>query len=113
LILNAGKDVENRTWPEWYPARAYRGEFLIHAAKGCTRQEYEDACETSRICGFRGEIPDLSTIDRGGLVGIAYAADFATEHPSRWFFGPGAIVLTHVAPIPFHACKGALGFFRP
>jgi len=38
-IVHAGKDIENRNWPT-----RFRGRFLIHAAKGCTREEYLDAC---------------------------------------------------------------------
>jgi hypothetical protein len=37
LILHAGKDIENRDWPT-----RFRGRFLIHAAKGMTRDEYEN-----------------------------------------------------------------------
>ena len=36
MILNAGKDIENRSWQT-----DYRGRFLIHAAKGMTQDEYE------------------------------------------------------------------------
>jgi len=35
-----GKAAENRTWR---PAPAYRGPLLLHAAKGCTGQEYGSA----------------------------------------------------------------------
>jgi hypothetical protein len=34
LILNAGKDIENRDW-----LTRFRGPFLIHASKGMTRAE--------------------------------------------------------------------------
>lgn len=39
-ILHAGKDIENRDW-----ATRFRGPFLVHAGKGCTRDEYEDAVD--------------------------------------------------------------------
>lgn len=38
MILHAGKDVENRNW-----CTDYRGWVAIHAAKGCTHDEFEDA----------------------------------------------------------------------
>ena len=42
LILNAGKDIENRSW-----YTSVRGRVLIHASKGMTLAEYEDAIDTS------------------------------------------------------------------
>ena len=49
LILNAGKDIENRCWPT-----KVRGRILIHAAKGCTRDELEDALDfAEEACGTR------------------------------------------------------------
>jgi hypothetical protein len=41
LILNAGKDIENRDWPTHF-----RGRFLIHASKGMTHDEYEGGLDT-------------------------------------------------------------------
>ena len=35
LIMNAGKDIENRTW-----RTDVRGRVLIHAAKGVTKDEW-------------------------------------------------------------------------
>jgi hypothetical protein len=107
LILHAGKDIENRVW-----RTHQRGRFLIHAAKGCTRAEYESACEYSRLCGFRGEIPDLKHIERGGIVGSVELVECVDAHASRWFVGPFGFVLRDPQPIPFHPCTGQLGFFR-
>ena len=42
LILNAGKDIENREWPT-----RFRGRVLIHASKGMTHDEWEDAWDLS------------------------------------------------------------------
>ncbi|WP_043588097.1 ASCH domain-containing protein [Geminisphaera colitermitum] len=105
MILNAGKDVENRNW-----TTRFRGRFLIHAAKGCTRNEYESACEFARL-EFDGDIPNLDTIPRGGIVGVAELVDCVGFSESPWLVGRYGFVLRNVQPLPFHPCKGALGFF--
>ena len=108
LILNGGKDVENRTWKT-----NFRGRFLIHAAKGMTREEFEAACEFSRLAGFRGDIPDGEQLARGGIVGVAELVDCTMQHRTPWFCGPYGFMLRNVAPVPFIPCKGSLGFFVP
>ena len=40
LLIQGTKDIENRDWPT-----NVRGQVAIHAAKGMTRFEYEDAWE--------------------------------------------------------------------
>lgn len=91
-ILHDGKDVENRDWPT-----KRRGWFLIHAGKA-----------------WDGQIPSaLKDVPRGGIVGAARIVDCVTEMDSRWFFGKFGFVLRDATPLPFVACKGALGFFRP
>lgn len=109
LILHARKDIENRVW---YTRQ--RGRFLIHAAKGCTRAEYEAACEFSRLAGFRGEIPDLKQIERGGIVGSVELVDCVSgpQVRSPWYCGEYGFVLRDPQPLPFHPCAGQLGFFR-
>ena len=108
LILNGGKDIENRTWPT-----RRRSRVLIHAAKGCTRAEFEEACAIARLAGFRGEIPDLAQIERGGIVGVVEITESVTASASRWFFGPHGFILRNPLPLPFARCAGSLGFFRP
>ena len=93
-ILNAGKRVENRDWKH---APSYRGPLLIHAAKGCTRDEYLDAGEGMVDAGLveyideRAEmiesrvqqglsqpgriLPRLADLQRGGIVGRANLVD--------------------------------------
>lgn len=110
LILHAGKDIENRSW-----RTNFRGEFLIHAAKGCTRSEFEDACYFAKGAvddQFRGQrIPDPKIINRGGIVGIAEVVDCVNSSGSSWYMGEWGFVLQNVRPLPFIPCKGALGFF--
>ena len=76
LIIHGGKDIENRCWPT-----KFRGRMLIHAAKGMTRAEHEDAIDfavgaiqarpkagakmtTLRDLGFA-----FDDLQRGGIVG--------------------------------------------
>ena len=46
MILYAGKDIENREWPT-----RFRGRVLIHASKGMTHDEWEDAWEFAHGSG--------------------------------------------------------------
>jgi hypothetical protein len=105
LIIIGGKDIENRNWPT-----KYRGRFLIHAAKGCTPQEHQDA-EAFAWCNDV-EVPALGTLDRGGIIGEAEIVDCVTESDSCWFVGKYGFVLRNAKPLPFTPCKGALGFFK-
>lgn len=116
-IVNAGKRVENRTWET-----RYRGPILIHAAKGVTKREYEQFASfwqnfPRRPLQSYPRPPSFDALQRGGVVAraevIGCISDAAildrTQRP--WFFGPHALVLDQVEPIPFVECKGMLGFF--
>lgn len=99
-----GKPVENRKW--W---TSYRGPLLIHAAKGMTRDEYEDCRGFAARLGLT--VPPMADLPRGGIVGQAKLVDCASRHASPWFFGPNGLVLADVEPLPFIPFKGALGLF--
>lgn len=111
LILHAGKDIENRTWPT-----RFRGRVAIHASKGMTRQEYEDAMNwivlNARLAlDFRE--PKMEELQRGGIVGEVNIVDCVTASKSPWFVGEYGFVLRDARPLPFLPCKGSLGFFKP
>jgi hypothetical protein len=106
LILQAGKDIENRDWPT-----KYRGRILMHAAKCCTRMEFEDALEFAEDCIQRPITADLATIPRGGIVGSVEIVDCVTDSESPWFVGRYGFVLRDPKPLPFTPWKGQLGFF--
>ena len=111
LIAHGWKNIENRTWPT-----GYRGRFLIHAAKGMTRAEY-DACllfvmSTGMTIWQALPMFDSPQLCRGGIVGEAELVDCVTHHGSEWFTGPYGFVLDNAKPLPFTPCRGALGFFR-
>lgn len=109
LVLNAGKDIENRTWPT-----KFRGQFLIHAAKGMTMNEYVDAFDCLDEIETTGQlqIPTAKELQRGGIVGVARIADCVDKSKSPWFFGPYGFQLSGVRVLPFRPCKGMLGFFK-
>lgn len=108
MILHAGKDIENRTWQTWY-----RGEVLIHASQGMTRDDY--AAAMLFIAGMPGtwRVPAPDLLERGGIVGSVTIADCVTESSSPWFTGDFGFVLVNPKPLPFRPCKGALKFFVP
>ena len=107
LILNAGKDIENRDW-----ATNVRGHILIHASKGMTRDEYEGAQDTLwDIHEDRIRFPAFAELERGGFVGTVEIADCVAESSSPWFFGNYGFVLRDPKPMPFIPYKGRLGFF--
>lgn len=107
LILNRGKDIENRMWHT-----NFRGRFLIHASKGMTREEYEDGLDMAHIVApSAGELPPFEVLERGGIVGSVELVDCVTASKSLWFFGRYGFVLRDARPLPFRPYKGQLGFF--
>lgn len=117
LILKAGKDIENRSW-----STKYRGRILVHASKGMTRDEHEDAIDfavaamranpggtrktTLRELGF-----EFDALLRGGIIGSVEIVDCVTATDSPWFVGTHGFVLRDPQPLPFTPWKGRLGFF--
>lgn len=106
-ILHAGKDIENRRW-----YAKFRGRFLIHAAKGCTRSEYVDACAFMAYHCGGVDVPLLESLPRGGIVGVANMVGCVDDSDSDWFVGDWGFELSDVQPLPFFPCRGALGFFH-
>jgi len=105
LIVNGQKDIENRSWPT-----RFRGPVLIHAAKGMTRDEYEDAAS---LCNkLAVTLPAFDKLERGGVVGQATVTDCVGDSASPWFFGKFGFVLADAKPLPFVPCKGQLMFFE-
>jgi hypothetical protein len=117
LVVHGGKNVENR---KWYTA--YRGPFLIHAAKGMTEAEYDGACDfvADRFGKAASQtIPDATALERGGIVGECNG--IVGVLPPDWPLLPCGHVwhmheqygflLRAVRPLPFRSVKGSLGFF--
>jgi hypothetical protein len=120
LILKAGKDIENRNWPT-----RRRGRIFVHAAKGMTRDEHEDAiafavaairadprnADTAKQTTLRDLGFDLEALPRGGIIGSVEIVDCVRSSTSPWFVGDYGFVLRDPRPLPFVPWKGALGFF--
>ena len=107
LIMRAGKDIENRNWPT-----KFRGRVLVHAAKGCTRAEWEGAIEFAEDVLDRPIKADLKTIARGGIIGSVEIVDCVRASSSPWFVGDYGFVLSEPRPLPFLPWRGELGFFN-
>lgn len=52
-IIYAGKDIENRSWQAVNHGLRQRGRIAIHAAKGMTRDEYEDTVARLRVSQYK------------------------------------------------------------
>lgn len=112
LIINAGKDIENRNW-----FTRIRGRVLIHAAKTCTKDEWRVAWQCVRdICPEAWDKAcreiQAGSIERGGIIGSVEIVDCVEKSDSPWFFGRYGFVLRDPQPLPFQPRKGKLGFFR-
>lgn len=76
-VLNAGKRIENRSWPT-----KHRGTLYIHA--GCARVTPADRESLARRLASVGlAYPDEATFPRGGLVAIVTLADCVRLAPDR------------------------------
>lgn len=114
LIIHAGKDVENRTWPT-----RVRGYVLIHAGKTMTREDYA-SCSIFCASLPHGALPEsfwFPTFEElksqcGGIVGEMIIEDCVRKSPSPWFFGPYGFTIGGTGELPFRPCKGELGFFN-
>lgn len=111
LILEHGKDVENRTW-----RTHYRGPLAIHA--GAQFDPGWRSVETIAFLRERGlsieDIVALESAPRGGVLGVVelVAVTFAEREPSPWAM-PGQQHWEVMRPrkVPFVPMKGRLGFF--
>lgn len=117
LVVHGGKGIENRKWNT-----KLRGPFLIHAAKGMTRREYDDAIECAREVQYglgnpQLQLPELGeTIHRGGIVGAARIVNVwepTSNSQNPWHFRDQfGFELASITPLMFRAYPGTLGFFR-
>lgn len=107
LIINGGKDIENRDW--W---TGVRGRIVVHASKGMTRDEYEDAFDTAEMVNRTLILPPFNALERGGFVGTVEIAGCVKDSESPWFFGKYGFLLRDPQPLPFTPYRGQLGFFE-
>lgn len=109
-LVMGWKAVENRSWRAPNPALKFRGPVAIHASRGLTRHEYDEAAEFFDEMGF--ECPAACDLLRGGIVGAGVIVDIVKTFDSPWFFGPRGLVIADAEPVDFIPCAGALGFFE-
>lgn len=118
-ILHAKKTHENRTEASIRLGnmRALVGSRIaIHAGKGMTRDEYEEASDFIRR--LAGDCPAAHELARGGIVGSVRVAGLITtrregeRETSPWFFGPCALILADPEPCDFIGAAGELGMFK-
>lgn len=83
LIVNGFKDIENRSWHT-----KYRGPVLIHASKGLTRKEYDEACATIVDRLISVDIPDFDDLQRGGIMVTQQSPAHAKAVRHRGFLAP-------------------------
>lgn len=109
LIINGGKDIENRDWPT-----RVRGRVLVHASRGMTRREYDDVFWMLRRAQLVAHqpLPRIGALERGGIIGSVEIIDCVRASPSPWFVGSYGFVLRDPQPLPFRPLKGQLGFFE-
>lgn len=119
--MKAGKSIENRNW-----STKVRGRILVHAAKGMTHDEHEDAIafavEAIRADPRNAGAPNKTTLRdlgfdfpallRGGIIGSVEIVDCVTRSASPWFVGAYGFVLRDPRTLPFTPWKGQLGFFN-
>ncbi|MCA1907902.1 MAG: hypothetical protein LDL39_06035 [Magnetospirillum sp.] len=108
-IVTGGKDIENRSTFAVTKGGFDARSIAIHAAKGMTRDEYEDAAQFMAELGVTCPLP--RDLVRGAIIGAATVKAVVTDHDSPWFFGPRGLVLAdqrQCDPIP---AVGALGYF--
>lgn len=105
LIMNGGKDIENRS-----RNTNFRGRFLVHVSKSMTKREYEFGAEYAKSLGI--SIPPADQLLLGGVIGSVELVDCLDSHQSQWYMeGNKALVLRDPRPMPFISVDGRLGFF--
>lgn len=107
LIVNAGKNIENRT-----RRTNHRGPVLIHASQTRVTNHVYNQIERDIFMRHRMTLPPRHYMGLGGIVGIAEIVDCITESSNPWFTGPFGYVLANVRPLPFTPTKGRLGVFE-
>jgi hypothetical protein len=110
-IIHGGKDVENRSQRAAFQFKPAIGErVLIHASKGMTAAEYENASAFMASIGVR--CPQCEALQFGGVIGSVFVRDVVTRSDSPWFRkGATAVVFSDPRPQPFMPMPGQTGLF--
>jgi hypothetical protein len=111
LILNASKDIENRSRPT-----KKRERILIHASKTVDDSAWDKIrpmFDRDIRWIMMGNLRKMVTLPgfTGGIVGAVTIVDCVTVSDSLWFEGPYGWVLSGATQLPFVPYKGTLSFF--
>lgn len=107
--LHGGKDIENRSAAAVRHGMTPR-RIVLHAAKGMTRRDYEDA--RAFMAGLGVICPSPADLIRGAVIGTATVTAIVKDSASPWFFGPRGLVLADPEPCSPIAAVGQLGYFQ-
>lgn len=104
LIMECGKDVENRSW-----STSFRGRVAIHSSKKPDPREWIDAVELARHAGV--VVP--KDPPNGCVLRTVEIYDCVKSSDSPWFMGEYGFLLREprILTTPIH-CKGELGFWQ-
>jgi hypothetical protein len=109
-LIFAGKDIENRSW-----TTSYRGPIAIHASKGMTRREYNEAKNFILNIGIE-RVPLQDELEFGKVIGVVdlVGSISSTEYnfgsqDSEWFQGPHGWIVENPKPVIPFIYTGALG----
>ncbi len=120
MIIDGPKRIENRT-----RRTSFRGWILVHASMTWSAQ-YDTAvwafCLENKLLGMTRANPDGSCTEivrevlqrvpvTGGIIGAMHIVDCVNASDDPFWMGPHGYVIDQVVKLPFHACKGSLGFF--
>jgi hypothetical protein len=108
-IINAGKDIENRPFIRRFKSVVGQ-RILIHASSICIQQHFDQARSFINDLGL--DCPDLDQLERGGVIGSVRVISLTKASDSRWWVGPGGLVLADPEPLPFRPYRGNTGLFR-
>lgn len=109
-VIYLGKPVENRSWKAVEKGAMGIRRIAVHAGKGMTREEYEEARDFMASIGVT--CPPAAELLRGGIIGSVDVIGVVKRHASPWFFGPLALVLRDPKPCAFVPAVGQLGYFK-
>ena len=104
-ILRLGKNCENRSWP--LPAQYEGVPVLMHAGKRIDKHGVDFLARLGH--------PTSTNILRGGILGFIVFSKRIAAAPRtiNWAdFGQYNWGILASGELPFHPCKGSLGFFK-
>lgn len=112
LILEGGKNVENRTW-----RTGYRGPLLIHASRQWASHEPGSRRQADMVSAIRIEgklVQWPPNLPRGAIVGMVELVGYASRVDNPWA-EPGMCYWLLEDPLPFPEpipYRGKQGLFR-